>query len=68
VNCLACGRRLTRFAFSVPTKDGAVGWGPKCARQVLKRPKRRRAARVIEAAPAVEIDPRQMPLQLEASA
>ena len=34
MNCLSCGRALTRFAASVPTKTGLQGWGPKCLARV----------------------------------
>lgn len=33
--CIACGKPLTKYAVSIPTKDGPVGWGPKCAKRVV---------------------------------
>ena len=35
LRCIACGKPLTKYAVSIPTKDGPVGWGPKCAQRVV---------------------------------
>lgn len=61
MNCTNCGRPLTRFAVSVDTRDGPVGWGPKCARKVFKVLARRRA-RIFDARRPPPPDPRQREL------
>ena len=45
VRCERCKRPLTRFAVSVQTRDGVVGWGPDCARRVFREARKARAAR-----------------------
>ena len=45
MKCARCNRPLTRFALSVPTKDGPVGWGPECARKVFREQRKKRQAR-----------------------
>ena len=42
MRCLACDRALTRFAVSIPTRDGIRGWGPVCAKAVTIRKTRTR--------------------------
>lgn len=42
MKCIACGRPLTRYAATIPSKDGLVGWGPKCAEKVLVKVKAER--------------------------
>lgn len=60
MNCLHCGRSLIRFAVSVDTADGPVGWGPKCARTVFKIQARRRRVELFSRPPQREVDPRQL--------
>jgi hypothetical protein len=68
VNCLHCGRPLRRFAISVPTRGGALGWGPKCARS-LGIVTGARAARAKRPKPAhPRPDPRQQDLFGQAAA
>ncbi len=40
MRCVACGRALTKFAITIPTREGLVGWGPVCAKRVTIRPTR----------------------------
>ena len=42
MRCLACDRPLTKFAVSIPTRDGVRGWGPVCAKAVTIRKTRTR--------------------------
>lgn len=42
MKCSRCNRPLIRFAVSVDTKDGPIGWGPDCARRVFSRQRRER--------------------------
>ena len=42
MRCLACNRALTKFAVSIPTRDGIRGWGPHCAKAVTIRKTRTR--------------------------
>lgn len=51
LHCIACGKPLTKFAASITTRDGPVGWGPKCAKRVVIRPTRTRW-------PVVDVKPR----------
>jgi hypothetical protein len=37
VTCHKCHRKLIRFAFSVNTPEGLIGWGPDCAQAVTRR-------------------------------
>lgn len=62
MNCIACGRLLTQYAASITTRDGVVGWGPKCAKRVVIRPKRARAALIEVKRSAHCADPRQADL------
>lgn len=57
MNCLRCGRPLTAYAASVKTRDGMVGWGPKCAKTVQILPRSDRKLH----APRVEIAYRAQP-------
>ena len=34
MKCQRCGKSLIRFAVEIPTKDGPIGWGPRCAAYV----------------------------------
>lgn len=43
MHCLACGRPLTKFSVSYPTRDGVVGYGPRCGRKFMVRKERGRA-------------------------
>lgn len=47
MKCARCNRPLIRFALSVDTKDGPIGWGPDCARKVFKREKRERKEQAV---------------------
>ena len=61
MNCIACGKPLQKFAFSVPARSGPIGWGPKCAKRVVIKPTRTRY-------PVVEVKPRAQaadPLQID---
>lgn len=49
--CGECGRRLLRAAFSMPTKDGVLSFGPKCAARFVIKPKRARMFTVRKARP-----------------
>lgn len=57
--CARCGKHLRRFAVEVATRDGPMGWGPKCARLVFRQAARRTRRR---AAHARSADPRQTDL------
>lgn len=63
MKCARCGKPLTVAALSIPTKDGAVNFGPKCARSILPGKPRRVAVPKVPAV-LVEVDPRQIPLFL----
>ena len=66
MNCIACKRPLLRYAASTPTRDGVVGWGPKCAAKagVIVAPTRTlQPVRLPRARPVV--DESQLPLGLE---
>ena len=47
MRCLRCNRPLLRFAVSVQTRDGPQGWGPDCARKVMRRAVRERKAEAV---------------------
>lgn len=47
MKCARCNRPLIRYAVSVDTKDGPIGWGPDCARKVFKAAKRERKAQPV---------------------
>lgn len=64
MKCSKCSKPLTKPALTVPTKAGALWFGPKCAASMFPKPKR--VARPKPSAVLVEVDPRQMPLELEA--
>ena len=66
MRCIACNRPVLRFALSIPSRQGVIGWGPQCAKRIQPAPKRAKAAHP-EAARrrAVVADPAQMPLGLE---
>jgi hypothetical protein len=40
LRCLRCNRPLVRFAASIQTRDGLLGWGPDCAKTVTVTPAR----------------------------
>jgi hypothetical protein len=68
VKCQRCGRALVRFAIEIPTKDGPIGWGPKCAEYVTVKPTRMPFPVVERAAPKLRarpVDPLQPELPLE---
>lgn len=68
MKCAACHRTLMRFALTAPTRDGLIGWGPTCAKGVQLAPTRSGHPRIERRkadAPALPIDPRQLPLALE---
>lgn len=62
MKCLKCGRKVVRFTASIVDSSGEeVGWGPKCARDVLAAGRRKvRAARA--AARAQRVDENQLAL------
>lgn len=62
--CARCSKPLTRFAASIDSRMGPIGWGPKCARMALGRKKRKRRP----AAPVVTRDCGQRDLFEELSA
>ena len=65
MNCVACGRPLFRFAVSVLSKAGPIGWGPKCAKRAgVTKPRADRARRVTHPTP-IPVDPHQINLPLE---
>jgi hypothetical protein len=64
MKCSKCSRPLTKPALTVPAKTVPLVFGPKCARSMLP-PKPKRVRVVKQVAVLVEMDPRQMPLQLE---
>lgn len=68
LRCIACGRALQAFTVSVPGRDGAYGWGPKCAKAVIVAVKPTRTLRpvytVARVPMAAHVDPNQMALEL----
>lgn len=65
MKCLHCGRALKRFAASIQTADGELGWGPVCARKVMVGARKRARAQAKAARHPVYVDERQMALELE---
>ena len=51
MKCVACGRVLGKPAFTMPSRNGILAWGPKCGKHLVqlkkvatpvpKQPKRR---------------------------
>jgi len=64
LKCMNCGRLLKKFAASIPTDQGDIGWGPTCARKVLVGARKRAGAMHKAGRPAVVVDERQMVLEL----
>jgi hypothetical protein len=65
ITCARCGKPLQRFAVEVTTRDGPMGWGPKCASLVFRqaaRKTRRTAANGRERPRTTSSDPRQTDL------
>ncbi len=47
LRCAECHRPLLRFAASIKTRNGLIGWGPTCAKvfgRVMNEPKPERSA------------------------
>lgn len=65
MKCLHCGRPLTKFAASIQTGEGELGWGPVCARKVMVGARKRARAQAKAARQPVYVDERQMALELE---
>ena len=68
MNCLKCGKPLTKFAASYPGRDGVVvGFGPVCAKSVVVRPTRtlNRATVLEYRRRAAVVDASQLALELE---
>lgn len=66
MRCVACNRPVLRFALSIPSRQGVIGWGPQCAKRIESAWKSAKAPRA-EAIRrrAVMVDPAQMALGLE---
>lgn len=65
MKCLHCGRALKRFAASIQTAEGELGWGRVCARKVMVGARKRARAQARAARQPVYVDERQMALELE---
>ena len=35
MRCVVCHRSLKKAAFSMPSKDGLIAWGPRCAASLI---------------------------------
>lgn len=66
MQCVRCGKPLKKFAVSIQTADGLVGWGRVCAETVKVRTKPKRVRIFTPRAGVTAGDPRQLDL-LEAS-
>lgn len=64
LKCMNCGRMLKKFAASIPTDQGDIGWGPTCARKVLVGARKRARAMHKASRPVVAVDERQLVLEL----
>ena len=49
VKCIACGRSLTRAAFTMPSRNGLLAWGPKCGAELVRQ--RRKPAKTRDERP-----------------
>lgn len=65
MNCVACGRPLFRYAVSVLSKAGPIGWGPKCAKRAGVSATRRSRTRRTAVPTQISTDPNQFNLPLE---
>ena len=45
MKCISCGRTLTKPALTVPSSNGLLWFGPKCARAIAPRAPRTPAVR-----------------------
>lgn len=66
MRCVRCGKPIGKPAFQTQTKNGAAGWGPKCAQidGLLER-KREYRARLFSASRRPEEETGQLELELE---
>lgn len=47
MRCIKCNRPCIRFALTVQTKAGILGWGPTCARKVQRLDNQRVRVKVV---------------------